>query len=85
MKSDVTTTVLTFALFLLAVCGVFCAILTFTYTHELRSLSTQAGVDKDLFMRVQVLANEVSAYNQKTPSPKLTEILQAAQSKPPGH
>jgi hypothetical protein len=82
MKSDTTTTVLNFALVLLAVCGVIFAILTFARTREFRLLSSQATVDKDLMMRVEALGSEVNAYNQKNPSPELTRILQPGQAKP---
>ena len=33
-------------------------------------------------MRVQSLANDVQAYNQKNPNPDLTRILQSVQAKP---
>ena len=81
MKSDTTTTVLNFALLLLAVAGVFCTILDFKRTREFRALNTAAGVDKDLMVRVQNLAGEVNAYNQKTPSATLTQILNPAQAR----
>ena len=85
MKSDTTTTVLTFVLFLLVICGVFFAILTFMRTSEFRKLSADAGRDKDLYVRVQTLAGEVNAYNQKAPSAGLTQILQSIQAKPGTH
>jgi hypothetical protein len=85
MKSDTTTTVLTFVLFLLVICGVFFAILTMMRTSEFRKLNIEASRDKDTLMRVQNLAGEVNAYNQKNPSPGLTQLLQAAQAKPGNH
>ncbi len=76
MKSDTTATFLNFVLVLLAISGVFFAIVTFKYTHDLGQIQRQAAVDKDLLMRVEALAGEVNAYNQKSPSPELTRILQ---------
>ena len=81
MKSDTTTTVLNFVLLMLAICGVFFAITTFSRTRELRLISPQASVDNTVLSRMQALANEVAAYNQKNPSPELTKILQTIQSK----
>jgi hypothetical protein len=85
MKSDTTTTVLNFLLVLLAVAGVFCAILDFKRTREFRALNLQAMQDKDLIMRVQNLAGEVNAYNQKNPSAALTQILNPPQAKTGSH
>jgi HAMP domain-containing protein len=83
MKSDTTTTVLNFVLVLLAISGVACAFLTIKHTRELRQLNNLATVDRDLILRVDAVANEVNAYNQKSPSPELTRILQQpAQTKP---
>jgi hypothetical protein len=82
MKSDTTTTVLNFALLVLAICGVFFAISTFTRTRELRLIAPQAQQDNNVLARMQVLANQVAEYNQKYPSPELTRILQTVQSKP---
>jgi hypothetical protein len=85
MKSDTTTTVLNFLLVLLAVAGVFCAILDFKRTREFRAINLQAMQDKDLIMRVQNLAGEVNALNQKNPSAALTQILNPPQAKPGSH
>jgi hypothetical protein len=85
MKSDTTTTILNFLLVLLAVAGVFCAILTFKRNREFRSLSIQAGQDKDILVRVQNLAGEVNALNQKNPSPALTQILNPTPAKTANH
>ena len=85
MKSDTTTTVLNFLLVLLAVAGVFCAILTFKRTREFRTLNLQASVDKDILVRVQSLGNEVNAYNQKKPDPALTQILNPSPAKTASH
>ena len=85
MKSDTTTTVLNFLLLLLAVAGVFCTILDFKRTREFRALNMAAGTDKDLLVRVQNLAGEVSGYNQKYPSAALTQILAPLAGKGPTH
>jgi hypothetical protein len=77
-----TNAVLTFALGVLAVAGVFFALRTIIITHELRSLTFQATACNSYLMQAQTLANDVAAYNQKTPSPELTRLLQAAQAKP---
>ncbi len=82
MKSDTTTTVLNFVLLVLAICGVFFAISTFTRTRELRLIAPQAQADNNVLARMQVLANQVAEYNQKNPSPELTRILQSIQAKP---
>jgi hypothetical protein len=82
MKSDMTTTVLNFVLLVLAICGVFFAISTFTRTRELRLIAPQASQDNNMLARMQLLANQVAEYNQKYPSPDLTRILQSIQSKP---
>jgi hypothetical protein len=44
-----------------------------------------ASTDKDLLMRVQNLAGEVNAYNQKYPSAALTQILAPLAGKGPTH
>jgi flagellar basal body-associated protein FliL len=77
MKSDSTTVVLNVVLVVLAACGVFCAILTFTRTHELRQLNSDATKDNAVLMRMQNIVGQVEAYNQKYPDPKLAAILQS--------
>lgn len=77
MKTDTTTMVLNFVLLLLAICGVFFAILTFMRTHELRQLNADANQDNAVLVRMQNLAGQVQAYDQKYPDPKLTAILQS--------
>jgi hypothetical protein len=51
-------------------------------TREFRSLQIQAMQGQNGLVRVQALANDALAYNQKYPSPELTRILQAVQAKP---
>jgi len=82
MKSDMTTTCLNVLLLVLAVCGVFFAISTFTRTRELRLIAPVASQDNNMLARMQMLANQVNEYNQKNPSPELTRILQTIQAKP---
>jgi len=82
MKSDTTTTVLNFVLLVLAICGVFFAISTFTRTRELRLIAPQAQADNNVLARMQVIANQVAEYNQKYPSVELTRVLQSIQTKP---
>jgi Tfp pilus assembly protein PilV len=82
MKCDTTNTILTFVLGFLAVLGVIFAVQTMFLTREFRSLQQQALQGQNGLMRVQALLNDTIAYNQKTPSPELTRILQAAQTKP---
>jgi len=82
MKSETTNTVLTFVLGLLAIAGVIFALQTIFLTREFRSLTVQATVANTSLMQVQALANDVAAYNQKSPSPELTKLLNAAQTAP---
>jgi hypothetical protein len=81
MKCDTTNSILTFVLGVLAVAGVIFALQTIFLTREFRSLTFQATVDNTYLVQAQSLANDVAAYNQKTPSPELTKLLQAAQGK----
>jgi hypothetical protein len=80
MKCETTNTILTFVLGVLAIAGVVFAIQTFNLTREFRSLTVQATVANNSLMQVQALAADVAAYNQKTPSPELTKLLNAAQT-----
>ena len=80
MKPDMTNTILTFFLGVLAVLGVVFALQTMFLTRDLRNLQAQATQCQNALMRVQSLANETATYNQKTPSPELLRILQSAQA-----
>jgi hypothetical protein len=82
MKSDMTNTILTFALGVLVVAGVIFALQTIFLTREFRSLSVQATVANASLMQVQSLYNDAVAYNQKNSYPELTKMLQATQAKP---
>jgi hypothetical protein len=59
------------------VLGVIFALQTIFRTREIRSLQIQMTNINANYMRLQALANDVNAYNQKTPSAELTRILQA--------
>ncbi len=88
MKCDTTNAVLTFVLGLLAVAGVIFALQTIFLTREFRSLQIRAAQAQAGLMQIQQLqslASDVAAYNQKTPSPELARILEAARTKPATH
>ena len=85
MKCEMTNLFLTFVLGALAVFGVIFALQTIFLTREFRQLTVQAAMANNKLLQVQSLAADVSAYNQKTPSPELTKILQAAATKPAAH
>jgi hypothetical protein len=77
MKCETMNSVLTFVLGAFVVLGVICALQTIIRTRELRTLQIQMTNINANYMRLQALANDVNAYNQKTPSVELTRILQA--------
>jgi hypothetical protein len=77
MKCETMNSVLTFVLGAFVVLGVWFAVRTINQTRELRSLQIQAASINANYMRLQALANDVNAYNQKTPSPELKRILDA--------
>jgi hypothetical protein len=85
MKCDTTNTILTFVLGVLAVAGVIFALQTIFLTRELRTLTMQATIANTSLLQAQALANDAVAYNQRNPSPELTKLLQAAQTKPVAH
>ena len=85
MKCDTTNAVLTFVLGVLVVAGVIFALQTIFLTRDFRALTVQAAMANSSLVQVQSLAADVAAYNQKTPSPELTKILQAAETKPAAH
>ena len=78
MKCETMNSVLTFVLGAFVVLGVWFAVRTINQTRELRSLQIQAANINANYMRLQALASDVNAYNQKNPSADLTRILQAA-------
>ena len=77
MKCETMNSALTFVLGAFVVLGVIFALQTIFRTREIRSLQVQAANINANYMRLQALANDVNAYNQKAPSPELTRILQA--------
>jgi len=82
MKCETMNSVLTFVLGAFVVLGVIFALQTIFRMRDYRSLTMQAAIANNAFMRVQSLANDTMAYNQKNPSPELTRILQSIQAKP---
>ena len=75
MKCDTTNTILTFVLGALVLLGVIFALQTIFRTREFRTLQVQANIDNANLMRLQALASDTAAYNQRYPSPELTRIL----------
>jgi len=78
MKCETMNSVLTFVLGAFVVLGVIFALQTIIRTREFRSLQIQMASINANYMRLQALAGDVNAYNQKTPNADLTRILQAA-------
>jgi len=77
MKCETMNSVLTFVLGAFVVLGVIFALQTIFRTRELRSLQIQAANINANYLRLQALANDVTVYYQKTPSPELKRILDA--------
>ena len=82
MKCETTNSVLTYVLGVLALLGVIFALQTIFRMREYRSLTMQAAQANNALIRIQALANDALAYNQKNPSPELTRIIQSIQVKP---
>ena len=78
MKRETMNSALTFVLGAFVVLGVIFALQTINRTREFRILQIQMTNINASYMRLQALAGDVNAYNQKTPSAELTRILQAA-------
>ena len=85
MKCDSTNCILTFVLGVLLVVDVLFVLRTINHTRELRSLNTQASQVQTSLLQMQSLINDVAVYNQKTPSPELTKLLQTIQARPAAH
>jgi hypothetical protein len=85
MKCETTNGILTFVLGVLLVLGVIFALQTINHTREFRALTSQAAQDQNFVLQAQALATDVAAYNQKTPSPELTKLLQSIQVRPAAH
>ncbi len=77
MKSETMNSALTFVLGAFVVLGVIFALQTIVRTREIRSLQIQMTNINANYMRLQALAGDVNAYNQKYPSAELTRILTA--------
>ena len=77
MKCETMNLALTFVLGAFVVLGVIFALQTIFRTREFRSLQIQMTNINANYMRLQVLAGDVNAYNQKAPNTELTRILQA--------
>jgi hypothetical protein len=82
MKCGMINAVLTFALGVLAVAGVILMLRTVIQARELRTITPQAASANGFLSQAQLLLNDVSAYNQKNPSPELAKLLQSVQPKP---
>lgn len=76
MKCEMLNGILTFVLGALVVAGVILALQTINRSRELNVLQIQAVQINQNYLRLQSLANETAAYNQKYPNPALTRILQ---------
>jgi len=85
MKTDLTNSILTMVLSVLAVAGVVLVVRTVMQTHEYRQIITQSAGQNGFLTQSQVLLNDVAAYNQKNPSPELTKLLQGLQAKSAAH
>lgn len=85
MKCETTDCILKFVLAALVILAVIFALQTIFRTRELRSLTQQAGMDKNNLLLMQSVYNDALAYSQKNPSPDLTRILQTVQAKPATH
>jgi hypothetical protein len=68
--------ILTFVQGVLVVLAVFFAVRTINLSRELKGLQMQSVLITQNYARLQGLANETVAYNQKYPNPTLTRILQ---------
>jgi hypothetical protein len=77
MNSGLLNSALTFVLGVLVVLGVIFALQTINRTRETRGLQVEVAAINNSYMRLQALAADVNAYNQKTPNPDLTRILQS--------
>ena len=80
-----TNAIVTFALGAFALLGLIFALQIFFYTRDLRALQVHAFEAQAGLMRVQQLQAVVidaTAFNQKSPNPELTRILQMTQTKP---
>jgi hypothetical protein len=77
MNNGLLNSALTFVLGVFVVLGVVFALQTINRTRETRTLQIQAAAINNSYMRLQALAVDVNAYNQRNPTPELTRILQS--------
>lgn len=82
MKNDTVTTTLNVLLGALVVLGVVYALLTMFRIRELRSLHDQAAYASNALGKIQALANDTAAYNQKKSDPQITRLLESIEAKP---
>ena len=85
MKSDGTTTLLNFVLWMLVILGVVFAIWGITRQRELRQLTTSATIANARLLQAQSLLNDATVFNASAKNPDLTRILQSIQPKPAAH
>jgi hypothetical protein len=85
MKCDTTNVILTIVLGVLLFADVLFALRTINHTRELRSLNTQVNQIQTSLLQMQSLVNDVAVYNQRTPGPELSKLLQSVQVKPAAH
>ena len=81
MKSDSLNTVLNIVLAVFVLLAVSCAYLSLSRTAKVRTLNQAAGQAQSLLMKTQTLLNELNVYNQHTPNPELTRLLQPYSAK----
>lgn len=87
MKSETLNSVLTFVLGALILLDVIFAVQTINRSRHFRMLQVTAMQDQAMLAQIQQLesmARDVMEYNKSHPTPELTRILQAAQTKTAG-
>jgi hypothetical protein len=82
MKSNEVNWILTALLGIFAILSIIFALRAVFLTREFRTLSVQATAANNSLLQVQQLARDVAAYNQKSPNPGLTRLLQSVEAKP---
>ena len=85
MKSEMTNTVLVFALGVFAALDVLFAVRAVVGQRELRALQTQANqaqVGMVQLQQLRALVVDVQEYSKRTPSPELNRILSELEAKP---
>ena len=81
MKSDLTNSILTFALGVLVTAGVFFAVRTVFIMHEIRTIQPIISQDESKLIIWKAFITDVDAYNSKAKSPEITKMLQSFQPK----